>query len=243
MLWRKFNLDWNYAIGELVIVTVGVLIALAVDQWNSNRLAGREEATYVSRLLGDIDEDIRQLDDQISALEQKQESLDRVAEQLRGGQVADYVSFFQDIVMGANYGWNQVSAHSATYDDLLASGNFGLISDHRIRTLISEYYDAFEGGSNRIEERETEYPNLTYGLIPRAMPVNVNGAVWERDIQSDLSSNRIEKIFQNILDSDIEALITAEINFGKFVTAISLSEIEQGKELRTSLADYLGTID
>jgi hypothetical protein len=62
MLWRKFKLDWTYAIGELAIVTVGVLIALAVDQWNSDRLAGIEEAAYVSRLMNNINEDIRQLE-------------------------------------------------------------------------------------------------------------------------------------------------------------------------------------
>ena len=38
MLWRKFKLDWKYAIGELFIVVAGVLLALAIDQWNERRL-------------------------------------------------------------------------------------------------------------------------------------------------------------------------------------------------------------
>ena len=87
MLWRKFKLDWTYAIGELVIVTVGVLIALAVGQWNSNRLAVVEEAAYVSRLMSDIDKDIRNLESQINAVYKKQESLARIAEQLPGQQL------------------------------------------------------------------------------------------------------------------------------------------------------------
>ena len=36
MLWRKFKLDWQYALGELVIVTLGVLVALAINQWNDD---------------------------------------------------------------------------------------------------------------------------------------------------------------------------------------------------------------
>lgn len=243
MLWRKFKLDWAYAIGELTIVTVGVLIALAVDQWNSDRLAGIEEAAYVSRLMSDVDDDIRDLEYQIDAVDQKQQSLVRVGDQLRSGLVADHLEFFQDAVIGANYGWNQETANRATYDDLLSSGNFGLISNHRIRILVSSYYDGFEAGGNRIEERETDYPNLTYELIPRAMTANESGVVWERSVEPSLQPGRIEKIYENIVDSDLETLTTAEANFGKFVMAISLNQLEEAKTLRTTLADYLGTLD
>ena len=243
MLWRKIKLDWTYAIGELAIVTAGVLIALAVDQWNTDRLAGVEEAAYVSRLISDIDGDITSLEYQIDALDKKQESLARVADQLRSGLNSDHLEFFQDVVIGANYGWNQDSADSATYDDLLGSGNLGLIKDHRIRILVSDYYDHFEGGGNRVEERETEYPNVTYKLIPRATTVRDDGVVWERSVEPNLPPDRVERIYKNILDSDIETLTTAEANFGKFVTAISLRQLEEAKTLRTTLDNYLGTLD
>lgn len=243
MLWRKFKLDWTYAIGELTIVTVGVLIALAVDQWNSDRLAGIEEAAYVSRLISDIEQDIRYLENQIIALDQKQESLARVADQLRSGLITDHLEFFQDAVIGANYGWNQTTAVRATYDDLLGSGNFGLINDHRVRILVADYYDDFEGGGRRIEERETEYPDLSYELIPRATTAREDGVVWERSVEPNLAPDRVERIYKNILDSDLETFATAEANFGKFVTAISLSQLEEAKTLRTTLAKYLGTLD
>jgi len=243
LLWRKFKLDWTYAIGELAIVTVGVLIALAVDQWNSNRLAGIEEAAYVSRLMSDIDEDVRDLEYQIDAIDQKQESLARVADQLRSGPISNHLELFQDVVIGANYGWNQEAANRATYDDLLGSGKFGMINDHRVRILISGYYDDFEAGGNRIEERETQYPNLTYELIPRATTAGNDGVVWERSVEPNLSPDRVERIYQDILDSDLEALATAEANFGKFVTAISVRQLEKARTLRTSLDNYHGTLD
>jgi hypothetical protein len=243
MLWRKFKLDWRYAFGELTIVTVGVLIALGVDQWNSNRLASLEEATYLSRLISNIDDDIIGLEYQIAAVDQKQESLFRVADQLRSGLVSDHLQFFQDIVVGANYGWNQDTASSATYDDLIGSGNFGLINNHGIRILITDYFDSFEAGINRIEERETDYPKLTYELIPRATTDGDDGVIWERSVQPNLPPDRIEEIYQDILDSNLKALTTAEANFGRFVTAISVSQLEQAKALRKTLADYLGTLD
>ena len=243
MLWRRFKLDWTYAIGELAIVTAGVLIALAVDQWNSDRLEAAEEGAYVSRLASDIDQDIASLESRTSALDQKQESLARVADQLRSGEIPDGREFLQDAVIGANYGWNQGRSNSATYADLLGAGKFGLIKDQKIRILVSTYYQKFEDGAIRIEERETEYPNSTYILIPRAIPITDGGVVWERDMESDLSQDRIERILINVIDSDLLALTTAEANFGNFVMGITLSQLEQAKSVRTVLEKYLDTLD
>ena len=50
MRWRKFRLDWTYAIGELVIVTLGVLIALAIGEWNDERVVRAEEFNVLSRI-------------------------------------------------------------------------------------------------------------------------------------------------------------------------------------------------
>ena len=144
MLWRKFKLDWSYAIGELTIVTVGVLIALAVDQWNTDRLARAEESAYMSRIIGDLNRDIGSLGFRLQALEEKANSLRRVSDQLDSGLIQDEPQFLQDAVIGANYGWNQGRANRATYDDLLGSGKFGIIGDQEVRLLIADYYQQFE---------------------------------------------------------------------------------------------------
>jgi len=59
VIWRKFKLDWSYAVGELLIVVTGALIALAIDQWNDNRLERAEEIEALSNILADIQADQR----------------------------------------------------------------------------------------------------------------------------------------------------------------------------------------
>ncbi len=58
MFWRKFKLDWSYAIGELIIVAAGVLIALGVNQWQQDRGDRVLELKYADRLKADLQEDI-----------------------------------------------------------------------------------------------------------------------------------------------------------------------------------------
>ena len=108
-----------------------------------------------------------------------------------------------------------------------------------MRLLIADYYQQSEDGSSRLEERETEYPDATYKLIPRATTIKEDGVVWERDVQLDLPPNQVNKIVESVIDSDLASLTIAEANFGKFVQAITLSQTNQARSLKTILADYL----
>ena len=241
MLWRKLKLDWSYAIGELTIVTVGVLIALAVDQWNEDRLAKAEEANYVLRISGDLNKDILMLTYRLQALEQKANSLSRVSEELGRGSILDHEQFLQDVIIGANFGWNQGRANRATYDDLIGSGSLGLITDQEIRLSIADYYKDFEEGERRIEERESDYPGATYRLIPRSTTVDEDGVVGERNVKPGLSSAQIDKIIQTIISSDLASLVIAEANFGSFVQAITINQLDLAKALQMSLQAYKGS--
>jgi hypothetical protein len=243
LLWRKFRLNWPYAIGELAIVTIGILVAIAIDQWNTNRLERAEESIYLSRIIGDIGQDVELLSSRLLALKQKEASLARVAEQLASGLIADNEQFLKDVVVGANFGWNQGRANRATYDDLIGSGKFGLISDQEIRLKIAHYYKEFDEGDRRIEERETDYPDATYELVPRATTVKEDGVVWERDVQESLSPPQIEQIVQSVAGSDLASLAVAEANFGRFLRGITLNQLNLAESLQHSLGAFRETID
>lgn len=103
---------------------------------------------------------------------------------------------------------------------------------------IAHYYKDFEEGDRRIDERETDYPGATYKLVPRATTVREGGVVWERDVQTDLSSAQIDKIIQTIISSDLASLAIAEANFGRFVQGVTISQLELARSLQMSLTAY-----
>lgn len=47
----------KYAIGEIVLVVIGILIALQINNWNENRKAKNAEAKLISELLEDVKND------------------------------------------------------------------------------------------------------------------------------------------------------------------------------------------
>ena len=44
------KLNWKYALGELVVITLGVLLALGLDLWKQSLADDKLEVTYISRL-------------------------------------------------------------------------------------------------------------------------------------------------------------------------------------------------
>ncbi len=56
---NKFSKYLLYAIGEIVLVVIGILIALQVNNWNEDRINSHLELQYLKRLERDMQESIR----------------------------------------------------------------------------------------------------------------------------------------------------------------------------------------
>jgi hypothetical protein len=58
---NKFSKYLLYAIGEIILVVIGILIALSINNWNQKRLKHEELISVYERIVIDIDNDVRQL--------------------------------------------------------------------------------------------------------------------------------------------------------------------------------------
>ncbi len=58
----------RYAIGEIVLVVVGILIALSINNWNENRKLEIAKQNYYKQLLIDLDNEIVNINEHIALL-------------------------------------------------------------------------------------------------------------------------------------------------------------------------------
>lgn len=222
-----------------MIVVIGVLIALAIDQWNDDRLERVEEVDAVARILADIQPDLRDFDFRLKAVGAKEDSLLRVKTNLAGGAPNDPTAFLRDIIGGADFGWNQGLARRSTYDILLESGKLGVIADSSIRSQISNYYRYYQDSHNRIDERETDYPKLSYQLVPRRINASENeGVVWELEIETGLSDTKLNELVVLVQNSAIKHHVTAELNLARFIRGIELDLKGRALTLFSLLKEY-----
>jgi len=55
---RKTRRYLNYAIGELILVVFGILIALQINNWNEERIEQQQIAEYAHALIKDLERDL-----------------------------------------------------------------------------------------------------------------------------------------------------------------------------------------
>ncbi len=132
---RKYLL---YAIGEILLVVIGILIALQVNTWNEIRKIANEEQAILSRLLVDLEFAKTQSE---SFIERENEDILRLKAVLGGQQGLTEIiqqsnrdQFFYAAVWDLSFDVPVI----ITYTDLQNSGDTGKIQNSRLRSRLSE---------------------------------------------------------------------------------------------------------
>lgn len=61
----KFSKYLLYAIGEIVLVVIGILIALQINTWNTQNQRHKQEISILKEILVNLKDDIEQIDDEL----------------------------------------------------------------------------------------------------------------------------------------------------------------------------------
>lgn len=83
---------FKYAIGEIILVVIGILIALQINSWNQNRINKDYEQKMLLELVEDLKLDTTYLNGQFNRLKRFEESVDMVLNEPQG--LKDKGSFF-----------------------------------------------------------------------------------------------------------------------------------------------------
>ena len=128
-----------YAIGEILLVVIGILIALQVNNWNEERKDRIEEKYYLEKLIENIEADSTLLADQTDYLVAMTSRIDSAL-----GMMLDESTFESDrftILINDLLGVPVFVQNSVTYENLISSGKISLITDQSLVNSLFEYYN------------------------------------------------------------------------------------------------------
>jgi hypothetical protein len=233
MLRRKFKLDGSYFVGELLIVTLGVLVALALDSWNDARLERRVEEEVLAWLISDVQSDTAFFTWWSDAVADKLAALEQASVALTDPTfvVTDSLGFLKDVTVGSYYGWNQPSVRRTSFNELVSSGNLGLIDDPTVRRRIVEYYYSVDDARGRMLARRSDYAPIAYRLIPRASEFEPR----------DMDGAQLGLVIGAVRGSDLSEHIIAETNLGLFIQSMIAPLDSLARDLSKELELYRGS--
>lgn len=144
------KINWRYAFGELTIVVVGILIAVALNAWWQGRQIAIEEEVVLREIHDALQQDLGILTTQLSTFHEKARRIELLSDHLaRGGPYDDTL----DVYFGAVYGLDIITVNTSPYESLKSRGT-GLISDASLRSEVTSLYDL--GYDNLDELHQTQ---------------------------------------------------------------------------------------
>jgi len=157
---NKFQKYFRYAIGEIVLVVIGILIALSINNWNENRKERNKELIYLNNIKEDIKLNIASLEVFIVTRDETVNSVAIVLEYFNGKQKIDHNTFnFHNINI---LEWYPFVQHSNTYEELMNSGKFAIISKKSIKNELQNIQSKFETILFIENEMQQDYERYLY---------------------------------------------------------------------------------
>lgn len=140
---NKISKYFKYAIGEIVLVVVGILIALAINNWNEKSKENKKEATYLKNIQRDLKNQLQSIEDQI---EYEKSYIDASFYIMSSFKESSFkkidTTFFKQLTILQSRKTFVIT--DPTYTDLLSSGNIDIIKNKEFKDLLIQYYQELE---------------------------------------------------------------------------------------------------
>jgi len=216
----------RYAIGEIVLVVIGILIALQINTWNQDRMDRRSEKKALTDLREELMTNKGKIIESIERREAIYRPLERYMELMAEAKVGfnDFIAIHKK-----NFFSGRIIPSFGVINSLISSGDVNLITNDSLKYLVTDwkdtaaYYEAVENASFQGHRRFSEY---FYNRFPDM------GNQFHHKSSEDLR-DRFEKITKDVEYGN--RMITIQEHFK--------SGIENGQKLRAYIDGIIHLID
>ena len=137
---NRFSKYMLYAIGEIILVVIGILIALSINTWNEKEKNEKEARFQLSKLKDNLKSDKVNLKEAIASDSVSIENLVFCVDVLSNKIISTkerFIYHFQDI-----YNTNSFNPGRGAFEGLISSGKIELISDQELLDALFSYYNS-----------------------------------------------------------------------------------------------------
>ncbi len=133
---NKFSKYLLYAIGEIVLVVIGILIALQINNWNEHKKEQEFEKEILEQIRANLIKDKLTLESIQANFEKAMSSTDKILNASWTQEEKDSVQYW----LGDVIQFDRFQPLTNAYEVAKSKG-LGLISNKQLRFLIGTYYD------------------------------------------------------------------------------------------------------
>ena len=154
---NKTSKYFKYAIGEVILVVIGILIALQINNWNENRKASNEETKTLIALQSDFKVSKTRIEETIS-IQKRVLDYSKTLIDIHERQDEKEFEYFDthldslDKLISYGTSFYRVEPVTGAYDALISAGKVDLLKNEKLRHLLAQFSADLESG---FEDHET----------------------------------------------------------------------------------------
>jgi len=196
-----------YAIGEILLVMIGILLALQVNNWNESRKMNNQELLLLQSLSKEFTFNKDELDRSIKKAQVIQNRCKSLLENTGNHKMKLSRYESDSLIRGGLLGIITYDASNGILDDIINSGKIHILKNENLKSILSNW----SGRLNDVKEDETwavnERNTITFPFIYRnSNLINISGSdVKNNEIKSGFTSDYkdIYKLleFENLVNS------------------------------------------
>ena len=157
---KQFLKYSRYAIGEILLVVIGILIALQINTWKQEKDNRKEEQFYLKKLKDNFQQDTLNLNFRIATLDSSRQRLIGVIQDLKNKKTDGFTDRFAITELIATYGFYP---EKSTFDNLTSTGKLALLSNDKLIDSIHVYYNFINNRTRTWNEAIRDYSRNIIG--------------------------------------------------------------------------------
>ena len=131
-----------YSIGEIVLVVIGILIALQINNWSEEHKNGRLEESYYCKFLEDVNQDQPLLEKLIAENNKRIKYANQLLHLLQQEQPErkEVIFLLREVISKIRF-----RPSTSAFDDLKSNGKLAIIKDLSLKKQLLNYYAEMDG--------------------------------------------------------------------------------------------------
>jgi hypothetical protein len=171
----------KYAIGEIILVVIGILIALQINNWNQGRIVKAQNHVILKNLNKEFSENLIQLDSSINNFDNIIDGLDQLLKIMRT-QDSNLSNLEFDDILHKTFWTPNWAPSSFVLVELKNSGALSNFNNNNLKTLLFKWerdFDRMKQGNDAYIQYGAEYIEF----------ITKNGSVRNLDALTDRTKN------------------------------------------------------
>ena len=167
---NKFTRYLAYALGEIVLVIIGILVALYINGLNDARKERQRELAYLASIKSDLGLSIAEMDKYLATRTANISAAKRLVSYFEGVPITDYNAYNQDSI--GIYSWKKFYLSDNTFQELVNSGGMDVLSNASIKHQLLDIESLYKKMKSEEDHFRYDTEKLLYEPVYATTDLN-----------------------------------------------------------------------